>query len=347
MQTKERNTFRVLAEDDVFLEYAEHLAHASVEDAVAIARAAEMGLPPIMGSESVPAHPLGPPTVSGNNLTVDMALNQPTRITRMIMDLTLQRFIVDRVFTSAGGVSGGAVIYDQATVNELYLTRDVEQVSPGAEFPLVDSERPVPKVAEVEKWGGKVFITQEARDRNNVAGFTNKVRQLANTIVRKLNQRAIAELEASITASGQTTAGTNWSTVVTGGSSQSNNTLWPAADFAKAWRLAEEDELGIQYTLWLLNPTQYATLVTIYGAAGLRDLLSELGITIYVSNRVTAGTAYVVAEGQVGEMRLEQPLATETWYEEKTQRHWVQSSVRPVMYVTNPYSVLKFTGLAG
>jgi hypothetical protein len=339
--------FRILAEDDIFLDWAEHLAHAPYEEQVARARCAQAGLPPIMGAEAVPSHPLGPPTTTGNTLTVDMALNQPTRITRMIMDLTLQRFIVDRVFTSAGGVSGGAVIYDQATTNELYLTRDVERVAPGGEFPLVESERPVPKVAEVEKWGGKVFVTQEARDRNNVAGFTNKVRQLANTIVRKLNQRGIAELDTSISASGQTFVGNDWTTVVTGGSSQSNNTLWPAADFAKAWRLAEEDELGVNYTLWLLNPQEYATLITIYGADGIRSLLSELNLTIYVSNRVPAGTAYVVAEGQVGEMRLEQALATETWYEEKTQRHWVQSSVRPVMYVTNPFSVLSVTGLAG
>jgi hypothetical protein len=27
--------------------------------------------------------------------------------------------------------------------------------------------------------------------------------------------------------------------------------------------------------------------------------------------------------------------------------HWVQSSIKPVMYVTNPYSVRKVTGLAG
>lgn len=347
MQTRERNPFRVLAEDDIFLEFAEHLASSSFEEQAARAKLAAQGIPAIMGAEAVPSHPLGPPTVANNVLTVDMALNQPTRITRMIMDLTLQRFIVDRVFTSAGGVSGGAVIYDQATVNELYLNRDVERISPGGEFPLVDSERPVPKVAEVEKWGGKVFITQEARDRNNVAQFTNKVRQLSNTIVRKLNQRAIAELETSITASGQTFTGNDWTAVITGGSSQSNNTLWPAADFAHAWQLAEEDELGVNYTLWLLNPQDYATLITIYGADGIRELLNELNLTVYVSNRVTAGTAYVVAEGQVGEMRIESPLTTETWYEEKTQRHWVQSGVRPVMYVTNPFSVLKVTGLQG
>lgn len=293
-----------------------------------------------------PVHPLGPPSVSGTTITVDTMLNQPTRVTRMIMDLSLQRFIADRIFANAGGVTGGAVIYDEAVANELYASRDVERVSPGSEFPEIAAERPAPKVAEVEKWGGKVYITDEARDRNNSAQFTNKVRQLTNTIVRKINQRAIEVLEASVTEHSQTATGNDWTDVVTGGSSQSNNTLWPGADFSKAALLAEQDELGVDYTLWILNPQEYHQLVVIY-QNGLSQLLRDLGISLFVSNRVTPGTAYVVAEQQVGEMRIEKPLGTETWRENGRERTAVQSSVRPVMYVTNPFAVIKFTGLAG
>lgn len=306
------------------------------------------GVSPVALESAPVAHPLGPPTVSGNKVTVDTMLNQPTRITRMIMDLTLQRFIADRVFANAGGVTGGAVIYDQATLNELYTDRDVQQVPPGGEFPLVTSERQVPKVAEVEKWGGKVFITDEAKNRNNTAAFTNQIRQLSNTIVRKVNQRAIAELDTSIAGSGQTTNGNDWSEVVTTGSEASSAELWPAADFAGAWQASEEDELGVTYDLWIVNPQEYARLVVIYGALGLRELLSALNLDMYVSNRVKAGTAYAVASQQVGEMRVEVPLSTETWRDpEGRQRTWVQSFVQPVMYVTNPFSVLQYTKLAG
>src|SRR3954469_22697122 len=125
------------------------------------------------------AHPLGPPVISGTTITVDTMLNQPTRVTRMIMDLTLQRFIADRVFASAGGVSGGAVVYDQAILNELYTDRDVQRVAPGEEFPIITSSRQAPKLAQVEKWGGKVFVTDEARDRNNSVALTNQLRQLS------------------------------------------------------------------------------------------------------------------------------------------------------------------------
>lgn len=292
-------------------------------------------------------NPLGPPTVSGNTLTVDLALRNPTVVTRRIADLTLQKFIVDRVFASAGGVTGGAVLYQQATVNDIYLDRDVAHVQPGAEFPIVTAQRQAPKVAQVEKWGGKFYITDEAKDRNDVALFNNQVTKLANTIVRKVNQRTVQELETSITASSQSGSGVNWHTAL----SDSYTTLTPAAlpvaDIAHAQQLADVMELGITFDLLLVNPAEGAVLRQLAnGPIGAK--MADWGIDeVYASNRVVAGTAYLVARQQVGELRLEQPLGTEAWREEKTERNWVQSSVRPVMYVTDPYSVYKLTGLAG
>lgn len=306
-------------------------------------------LPEIRGAAGpVAQHPLSPPSLSGTLITIDTMLQQPTRITRILMDITLQKFILDRLFTSAGGVTGGAVIYDQATINELYLERDVQRVEPGTSFPIVTSDRRAPSIALVEKWGGKVYITDEARDRNSSVLFMNELRKLGNTMVRKLNQKAIDVLEAAIAANGgqSATTGNNWNTVVVGGSSQSAQTLFPAADFSKVQLLADTAELGIVYDLWLLNPAQAAQAALIY-SWGFGDVLKSYGISIYASNRVPAGTAYAVATGQLGEIRIEKPLGTETWREPETERTWVQSSVRPVMYVTNPFAVMKVTGLAG
>lgn len=293
------------------------------------------------------AHPLGPPTVNNQDITVNMMLQQPTRVTRMISDLSLQRFIADRVFSNGGGVSGGAVVYDVAEENELYLARDVEQVAPGAEFPLVTSEERAPSVAQVEKWGGKVFITDEARDRNDSAKFTRQMRQLTNTIIRKINARCIEELTNAIVTYNQTVVGHDWGAVITAGTNASSASVYPAADFAFAAQAAEEDELGISYDLWLLNPQEWTQLIVLYGASGLRELLQELGISVYVSNRVPAGTAYALAAGQVGQIRIEKPLGTETWRDPDHERTFVQSGVRPLFFVDNPYAVLRFTGLAG
>jgi hypothetical protein len=168
--------------------------------------------------------------------------------------------------------------------------------------------------------------------------------QMANTIVRKINQRAVEVLDTAVTANSRSVSGHSWSTVVVGGSSQSAANLWPARDFGAAQLQAEQEELGIVYDLWILNPAEMLSLATVYGPY-LQGVLQSMGIDIYVTNRVAAGTAYVVAQNQVGEMRIEKPLSTETWRESGRQVTWVQSDVRPLFFVDNPFAVLKFTGL--
>ena len=293
------------------------------------------------------AYPLGAPVVSGDQISVATMLAEPTRITNYLSDLTLRGFISPLIFNTGGNVNGGAVVYDQLSLNDLFNTRDVQSVSPGAEFPIVTSDNGVPQVAPVEKFGGKFFVTDEARDRNDGGTIQREGRKLSNTIIRKIDQYSIGILDAAVSANAsQTVTGVNWGTVVTGGSSQSNAGLWPAADFAKVQLLADTQELGVQFDTWIMNPAQLAQFRLVYGNSW-SDVVDAYGITIAQSNRVAAGTAYVVESGQVGDLRMEKPLSTETWREAKTQRTWVQSDCRPVAYVTNPFGVVKITGLAG
>jgi hypothetical protein len=173
------------------------------------------------------------------------------------------------------------------------------------------------------------------------------VTKLANTIVRKVNQRAIQELETSIAASGQSGAGVNWNTALSASYTTLTPAALPVADIAHVQQLADVQELGVEFNLLLVNPAQGAVLKQLSNGP-LGASLAAFGIDeVYASNRVVAGTAYLVARQQVGEMRMEQPLASETWRDNGRERTWLKSSVRPVMYVTDPYSVYKLTGLAG
>lgn len=296
-------------------------------------------------------YPLALPTVSGDVVSVDIMLQQPTRINTYLSDLVLRGYWADKVFTPGGGVTGGAILYTQLTVNDLFVSssRDVQNVEPGTEFPLVTFDRQVPLVKAVEKFGGKFFVTDESRDRNDPLMLQQGSQKLANTISRRIHTNAVAEIDAQITALGgsaQTATGNNWSSVVTGGSSQTNNSGWPAADFAKVQLLADVNELGVHFDTWIVNPAQASAFAVVYGPAK-DQVLADNGITMISTNRVAAGTAYVIESGLVGQMRLEKALATESWREQGTQRTWVQSDVRPVFVVTNPYSIAKVTGLAG
>jgi hypothetical protein len=197
-------------------------------------------------------NPLGPPTFTGTAFTIDVALQNPTRVlTPMVLDLTRQRFFVDRAFTGAGGVTGGAVIYDIVVYPDLYADRDIQRVEPGTEFPEVAFSRRAPAAAIPEKWGGKFRFTDEARDRNQITEFTRAMRQLSNTIVRKINQRGVQILEAFITANSRTVTGVSWGSVNTTYAAGSNWPLFPARDFAKADLIAEQEEMDMDYNLWI------------------------------------------------------------------------------------------------
>lgn len=295
---------------------------------------------------SITAYPAAAPSVSGANITVSQFIQQPTRVTRYLSDLSLRGYFTQRVFSTPGGVTGGAVVYDQLTLNDLFSNRDVQNVEPGAEFPVVTSDNPTPLTARVEKFGGKFFVTDEARDRNDLGVIQREGRKLFNTMMMKMDAKTVALLDASITANSatQVIAGNNWNNVVTAGSSASTASAYPAADFSKVLLKAEQAELGAQPTLWIVNPAQKAQFNLIYGP-GAQQVLAAYDIEMLSSNRVAAGTAYVVEPGQTGEIRFEKPMSTETWREAETQRTWFQTDVRPVMYVTNPFSAFKVTGL--
>lgn len=292
------------------------------------------------------ANPLAPPTFSGTEFRVDIALKNPTRVvTPMVLDLTRSRFFVDRIYTSAGGVTGGAIIYDVVVQPDLYADRDVQRVEPGTEFPIVSFSRRAPSAAVPEKWGGKFYYLDEARDRNDIGEFTRAMRQLGNTITRKINQRGVQILEAFITANSRTISGVSWGSVNTTYAAGSNWPLYPQRDFGKARLQAEQEEMGMTYGLWIINPAEMFSLEGVYGEK-LGALLASQGVSLYVTNRVAAGTAYAVAEGQVGEIRIESPLQTVTWRDPNGKEStWVQSSVRPAMFANNAFAVLKFTGL--
>ncbi|MBU8834601.1 major capsid protein, partial [Mycolicibacterium goodii] len=295
------------------------------------------------------AYPLGAPVITDNKLSVDMAFANPGRITKRLSDLTLQKFIAPELFGSPGTTTtSGAIIYDTITINELYTKNDVEQRGPSDEYPIVQGERGAPQVAQSEDWGGKFWMSDEAIRRNDKIQMDRLTTQLANTIVRKVNQRTVAVLDAVIASLGGAgvVPGHDWGSAELTGTSPTPMAERPFADIIAAQLAADVEELDYNYNVWIMNPQEYANLRIVYGP-DLNTILEDAGISTFRSNRVTPGTAYAAVRGGVGFLGYEQMLQTETWREPATKKNWVQSSVLPIMGVTDPYAVKKVTGLAG
>ncbi|MCT1863393.1 major capsid protein [Dietzia cinnamea] len=294
----------------------------------------------------MPLYP-GHTDLNGNLITVDEALNHPTVITERLADLTFDTVLVDKVFSTIGQpVSGGAVIYSQITEKHLFVD-GVADRKPGDEYPVIFSDKPEAQLARVQDFGGKFAISDEARRRNNSIDFDNSVTRLANTITRKLNSRAIETLDAALATldDGGEIAGHPWTDLALDGATPTAAAERPTADLAAAQLAADEDELGVTYSMLLVHPRQRAALATAYGEK-LTDVLTAAGLTMHTSTQVTAGTAYVIDPGTVGFVDYEQPLTTETWDDREHRQTWLQSYAMPVMGVTSPRSVRKITGLA-
>lgn len=290
-------------------------------------------------------YPPAAPTVSGTTLTVEQALKQPAYVQRAIEDLTNERFLADYVFAPGPPAPAGSVLYDQVTAAMLYAERDVQEIEPGSEFPLLTFPNAAPLVATVKKWGGAFDVTDEARDRNRVDVVARNLRLTVNTIIKKMDTVALAALNAAPLLT-QAASG-DWSAAATD----------IISDLETARSAVDQQDLGYAVDTVLLNPAQ---ALDIRKDADIRaalpretaednpvlagDLAGLLGLNYIVSNRVAAGTVYLLQRQIVGSRSDEQPLTSEVVPMREKQITRVQAWRKVVPYVTDPKAAIKITG---
>ena len=289
--------------------------------------------------------PIAAPTVAGTNITVSMFLNNPARVQRAIENLALQRFVADLIFADGPAATGGAVIYDQVTANDLYLSQDVQEIEPGSEFPVLSSPQAGPLVAIARKYGGEVLFTDEAvrRDRRDL--LQRDLVRLRNTIVRKYDTLSMAALDAApiITMAGSG----DWTTGAT-------DIIGALATPANP---VDVLDLGYETDTVLINPAQELDLLK---DADIRSALPRertdvpiatgnlgrlVGHDFVVTNRVTAGTAYVLQRKVAGSISDEVPLYARTIDDRRREATFIHGARVGVPYVTDPKAVVKLTGI--
>ncbi|WP_232836211.1 major capsid protein [Mycolicibacterium smegmatis] len=286
------------------------------------------------------------PELTGRRLTVDVALKQPSVIRDQIARLADDQLLLPRLFRPFGAaVIGGGLLYSVIAASDFFTT-DVEKRTPGAEYKVVEGVEPEPKLAAIEDWGGKFQVEDERRTRNDVSYLDQQTTQLANTISRKLDTRAVEALQAAPIATVATSS--SWDNLVFVGpdANLTSSLNRPSAHFAQAQELADLEELGIVHDTLLVNPAQARALRTAY-AENLGAMLESVGLTMYSNPRIPDGTAFVCQAGMVGTVAFESPggLVVETYDERSTRSTWVQSYAPVAIAVDRPYAAKKITGL--
>lgn len=287
------------------------------------------------------------PELDGRALTVDAALHHPEMLRNRIARLADSEILLPKLFHPYGAaVQSGALLYSVVQASDFFTT-DVEKRSPGNEYTVVEGVDPEPKLALVEDWGGKFNVPDEVRTRNNISYLDQQTTQLANTIARKLDVRALEEVDAAIGAE-NLVPGNDWSAAVTIGPADglTPGDELPTADLSAAQLASDLQELGVRHDLLIVHPQEAHALRVLYGDK-LAGVLTSAGLELFSNPRIEAGTAWCVEKGMVGTIGFEHPLTVTTWRDEATRSTWVQAFCVPAFAVDRPFASKKLTGLAG
>lgn len=289
--------------------------------------------------------PPDPASVTGNAITVDLFLRDPVRVQRTIEQLANLRFVADVIFSAGPAIPGGSMIYDQITdQGQIFLDRDVQEIEPGGDFPILNALEQGPLVAIAKKYGGEVFLTYEEirRDRRDVLG--RRLTQLRNTIVRKVDRLAMAALRAAPIIAQAASA--DWSTASTD----------IVRDLAVAKNAISRLELGYMADTVLIHDDQELDLVT---DKDIRDALPRerdnglirtgnvgrlMGLDFITTSQVSAGEVIVLQRKVAGGISDEVPLYTKPIDDERKERTYLHGARIPAIYVTDPKAVVRITG---
>ncbi|MDQ2727987.1 MAG: hypothetical protein M3Y91_09035 [Actinomycetota bacterium] len=293
--------------------------------------------------------PPGFPTLSGDLLTVNRFLAQPTLIQRMLRTMAEQRFIADAIFAGRATPNGGAIMYEQ---NEsIFPDEAVEAVEPGGEFPLSTTSRGPAKIADVRKWGIDTEVTMESIMRLLMNPVDRAMFKLSNGVIRQVDSNALNILFADPRI--QTLVGTSWAaagdaaTIVTQILQGVSNIVGlnqgyepdtlVINDDTKVNLLASERISNMMAREQLSNP--------IYTGQMDRKLL---GLDVMVTNNVAGladglgqgGMKAIVLDRKVmGGMADEVGLTSQTWWLPNTEKWRLRAKRQTTPWVMEPAAV--------
>lgn len=288
------------------------------------------------------------PTVADGVITLDMMLQEPTRIARYIADITALGMFTDRIF-STGEAKGGAILYEVALKNALLADDHNGVIAPGGNYPTVDVTTDAPKVIKTVKVGGKFSVTDEAAKRNDLTMMQRRAQRVANTMVYDLDGMGMQAVREALTAYDadiiKVESG-GWATINKTKKLDQTAAKSIRADINKAFTEGRKSQMGYVYNLLALHPDDHLEFSNAFDDDEAETkFLQNKGLEVISSPLATKGEGWLIAEQQVGTMGVEEGITTTTYRDEDRDLTWTKTRAMLAYAVTDPLAVIKITGL--
>src|ERR1051325_9586297 len=190
-----------------------------------------------------------PPTVSGDNMTVNRLVNNPVLIQRPLRPLVQARLIGDRILSGEVDLTGtGSVNFEVSEA--IFAASLAERIDDLMEYPLSSEPSAVSQMATVENWGLATMISDKLVARNRMDVVNRKLIKLANRIAFGFDALILSAVASAVTQTSP--AATAWSNTTTAD---------PFADITLAASVVDSLNQGYEIDTVLATPNRWARLI--------------------------------------------------------------------------------------
>ena len=293
--------------------------------------------------------PVGGASINGDTITVSYLLNNPRILEQRIAEAANIDYWADQVLPNIGGAPGGVIGYQEWRPDFNFATRKPEELGADDEVPLTGSQVGDLKMVAAVPQGLGYVVTDIMRDRNQVWVMNKNERAFANTLADHFNQRAVDLVNAAIAANSRYFTATDWSTIVTAGSSPTPRASWPHSTMALLAAQLVRARIPFGWDVMLAHPLDVWRLCVIYDTDDLSVVATRLGLRAIVrdtTGRVPHGQPILSTGAGAGGTAWENALRSEVVDERRKRRTVVQATASPAYFVDNPYGLLQLRGVA-
>lgn len=215
----------------------------------------------------------------------------------------------------------------------------------GAEYPLVRIKPGDLENVSTDDIGGKFRVTDEAVQAGALNIIADGIQLVSRALRDRLDDMALAALDAATKA---TTHGVmtvpNWQAVQLAGGTPTPAANTPLAALTRGKVALRRNGLAAKANTLILSPEDEATLRIVYGA-DFDTLMTGLGITPLISERMPIDKAYLLDKNALGGVASRNGLTVETWRDPAIRSTWVQAFLEPAVYFARPANIVALNGI--